>query len=436
MNFRHSLRTRIIISFALFGAVLGILYAAIIYLSLDQIDDHLIDTHLKEEMAYFAKKYRDQGEFPQPIAPQIRAYVGTETMPPNVLKMVEQMETGVHETHLLEEEYHILIQMVPELKKPLYLVYAVSDLELTERRQATILMVLVAGVVLMILLGLLIGWLIASRMVAPVVYLSRLVGNSNPENLPENFSGRFVNDEVGVLAKVLEQTMQLVNQFIGREQQLSRYISHELRTPVTIVKGAVTLMKGNLSEKDKALQKPLKRIERSVNNMENIMEALLWLSKENRDIHQAPKRAVVSMTREIIEQSRYLIGSKPIDIELMQVGDPQISIPTPLFQIAFGNLIRNAIENTLSGIIRVQVKNERVVVSDNGRGLESEELACIVESVGCPDWRHASGLGLLLVKQICDRLKWRLKIESEVGRGTVAQLIFHPISPSAPSTVA
>ena len=96
MNFRHSLRTRIIISFALFGAVLGILYAAIIYLSLDQIDDHLIDTHLKEEMAYFAKKYRDQGEFPQPIAPQIRAYVGTETMPPNVLKMVEQMETGVH----------------------------------------------------------------------------------------------------------------------------------------------------------------------------------------------------------------------------------------------------------------------------------------------------------------------------------------------------
>lgn len=433
MNFRHSLRTRIIISFALFGAILGILYAAIIYLSLDQIDDHLIDTHLKEEMAYFAKNYRDQGEFPQPIAPQIRAYIGTETMPPNVLKMVEQMETGVHETHHHEEEYHVLIQMVPELKKLLYLVYAVSDLELTERRHATILMVLVTGVVLMILLGLLIGWLTASRMVAPVVYLSQLVGNSNPENLPENFSGRFVNDEVGVLAKVLEQTMQLVNQFIGREQQLSRYISHELRTPVTIVKGAVTLMKEKLPEEDDALQKPLKRIERSANNMEHIMEALLWLSKDNRDIHQAQQRAVVPMTREIIEQSRYLIGSKPIDIELMVVDNPQISIPTPLFQIAFGNLIRNAIENTLSGTICVQVKNERVVVSDNGRGLKSEELACILQSRGCPDWRQASGLGLLLVKQICDRLKWTLKIESEEGRGTVAQLIFHPANPSVPS---
>ena len=50
MTFRHSLRSRIIIAFCLFGTVLGIVYASAVYISLDAIDDHLIDSRLKEEV--------------------------------------------------------------------------------------------------------------------------------------------------------------------------------------------------------------------------------------------------------------------------------------------------------------------------------------------------------------------------------------------------
>ena len=48
MTFKHSLRSRIIIAFCLFGAVLGTVYATAVYISLDLIDDHLIDNRLKE----------------------------------------------------------------------------------------------------------------------------------------------------------------------------------------------------------------------------------------------------------------------------------------------------------------------------------------------------------------------------------------------------
>ena len=58
MTFRHSLRTRIIIAFCLFGAVLGIVYATAVYISLDLIDDHLIDSRLNEEVEHFIAHYQ------------------------------------------------------------------------------------------------------------------------------------------------------------------------------------------------------------------------------------------------------------------------------------------------------------------------------------------------------------------------------------------
>ena len=53
MKFQISLRSRIIVAFCLFGAVLGTVYAIAVYISLDLIDDHLIDSRLLEEVEHF-----------------------------------------------------------------------------------------------------------------------------------------------------------------------------------------------------------------------------------------------------------------------------------------------------------------------------------------------------------------------------------------------
>ena len=88
MTFRHSLRSRIIISFCLFGAVLGIVYATAVYISLDAIDDHLIDSRLKEEIKHLIAHYQRYNTYPQPTSPYITAYIGTENMPLFVLNMI------------------------------------------------------------------------------------------------------------------------------------------------------------------------------------------------------------------------------------------------------------------------------------------------------------------------------------------------------------
>jgi len=184
------------------------------------------------------------------------------------------------------------------------------------------------------------------------------------------------------------------------------------------------LLKKKLSGEDDPAYRPLKRIERSVTNMENITETLLWLSREDVAVDQDQRLAIVAVVQETIEQNRYLIGSKPIDIEFVPEGDPQLSIPAPIFQIMLTNLIRNAIQHTASGKINVIVKNDRVIVSDTGTGMDPDDLRLDTQPLSGEDRYEGHGIGLSIVTRLCNRLDWKLEFDSKTGRGTTVQLIF------------
>ena len=117
MIYRYSLRARIIIAFCVFGAVLGIVYAVAVYISLDFIDDHLIDSRLNEEVEHFIAHHQRYSDYPRPTSPYITAYIGTESMPLYVLDMIDGFAEGLHDTYFDEEEYHVAIQRLPGQQK-------------------------------------------------------------------------------------------------------------------------------------------------------------------------------------------------------------------------------------------------------------------------------------------------------------------------------
>ena len=112
-------------------------------------------------------------------------------MPLYVLDMIDGYAEGLHETYNDQEEYHIAIQRIQGQENLLYLLYEVSALEFTEKRKLSIRLVLIAGVILIIALGLWIGWLTSRRVIAPVIHLSDLVNKSGPDNLPTDLSKTF-----------------------------------------------------------------------------------------------------------------------------------------------------------------------------------------------------------------------------------------------------
>jgi signal transduction histidine kinase len=424
MTFRHSLRSRIIIAFCLFGGVLGSVFALVVYISLEYIDDSLIDDSLKQEISHISRYYQQNNEIPIPASPHIKIYRGTASIPLPLRKMVVGFSDGIHEAYLGKEEYHIAVITLPNLDDSLYLLFEVSALEFTEIRKFRITMVLVAGVIMVVGLGLWIGWLTSRKVIAPVIYLADQVNKFRPGDRPTDFSKDFIDDEVGTLAAALEQSMKRIEAFVEREHQFTRDASHELRTPVTVIKGAVELLRKQLDSAEGSLVRPLYRIHRQVTNMEKIIEALLWLSREEISPGLDQTFSVLSLVRDTIEEIRQIIADKSIEINLVAEGNPILNVPEPLFKIALTNLIQNAALYTSNGHITVNVRDDRVLVSDTGAGIDGSKLENIMRPHVRLIGSKGFGLGLSIVQRLCNRLGWRLEIESEINRGTTAQLIF------------
>ena len=283
--------------------------------------------------------------------------------------------------------------------------------------------VVISGLLLIISLFIVIK--ISARLTDPISQFATSLANKPAENLePLPLPQGVVTRELAELVDTFNRYEERIRSLLERERSFSRYASHELRTPVTIIKGAVGLLKKKISDENDPAYRPLKRIERAVTNMENIIETLLWLSREDEALDQSQVLAIGPIVRETIEQNRYLLADKPIEIELFPENDPQLPIPTPIFQIMLTNLIRNAIQHTASGKISITIETDRVSVLDTGVGMESDDLKPFTQLDLHGNRYQGFGLGLSIVKRLCDRLGWRLKIESEKGRGTKAQLIF------------
>ncbi|MCP4694582.1 MAG: HAMP domain-containing histidine kinase [Desulfobacterales bacterium] len=281
--------------------------------------------------------------------------------------------------------------------------------------------VLTIGLLIILVAGGWLGLVTSRRVITPIAQLVEIVKKAGPDNLPTDLSRRFDNNEVGVLAGALERAMERVQAFMDREKIFTRDASHELRTPVTVIKGAV----GVLERKYGKDEGPLQRINRSVKDMENTIESLLLLAREEAVPAPGESCSGAPEIRKAIDQNRYLLIRKPVTVNLVEKASPVIQAPAGMFRIAVTNLIRNAFTCTAEGAITVTLHEDHVEVADTGRGVPEKDLPRILEPHVRGSDSHGFGLGLSIVKRLCDRFGWDLAIDSREGSGTRVRLIFH-----------
>ena len=234
----------------------------------------------------------------------------------------------------------------------------------------------------------------------------------------------YVNDEVGELALTFDHYLERLEDFIAREQEFTGNASHELRTPLTIIKGAVEILSADpkLSEHSR---KVLQRIKRSTDVMSQMVETLLVLAREDK-ITEEPVASVASIAQTVITENNDLLGNKLVKLEMLSMRDFGLQVPQSVLIILLGNLLRNAIAYTREGSIAISVNSPTVMVTDTGKGITEESLPLIFD-------RHyrnhdnesaGSGIGLSIVKRICDHYKWEINVESTPDKGTVVSVDF------------
>ena len=432
MTYRHSLRHRIVKSFCVFGAFLSLFYAMFIFLSFSYMEEHLEKNLYRKriwgELNAFLEQYAQDSSIKTPRSPYLTIYLDLSSMPEPLKRMVAGRPDGVYEVEEIkagkESEYNFLVHTIPETRRKIYLFYDAGFLELSEGRLAGVFIILAAGYVLVFFISIWIGRATSRKVIEPLVHLAGIVEKTDADNLPVDLSATFYHDEVGTLAKALEQAMRRIRLFMQREQQFTRNASHELRTPVTVIKGAVELLKQHPAFANPGIHPPVLRIDRAVSDIEDTIDSFLWLARERDAMKTDGICDVFKIIHGAEAQHRHLIENKPLVVEMVQEAELQVNAPRSLVKIVLGNLIKNAFHYTTRGCIRIVVKADRVVIEDTGTGISPEMLPHISEPGSRGPESKGLGIGLSIVKMICERFGWRFDIESNAGNGTSVQVIF------------
>ncbi len=214
-------------------------------------------------------------------------------------------------------------------------------------------------------------------------------------------------------------------------------VSHEMRTPITAVKGAVETLLDGAEHSPQDVQRLLEMIRRHADRMFAILEDLLTLAKldqqEGRPLLELADGPVAALLSGAVEACRMLAESRRMTVCIECPPDLRLLMNRRMLEQALVNLIENAVKySPPGGEVTVQARTsggEAVLsVIDRGEGIEPQHLSRIFERFYRVDKgrsRHvgSTGLGLSIVRHICQAHGGRVEVESHPGKGSTFRMI-------------
>ena len=242
---------------------------------------------------------------------------------------------------------------------------------------------------------------------------------------------RYTNDVRMIIARDVSRLIK-VNQI---HSDFVANVSHELKTPLTVLKGYVEILKDS-PELPTKFAKALAQMNLQSVRMELIVGDLLYLAKleDTANIKPHENVDVTNLVNTIVEAVSPLIEEKHHKLELDIDYSLTLAGAQTELHSAFSNLITNAINYTPeNGVIKVRwsVSSEGAVfsVKDNGLGIAPNHIERLTQRFYRVDTDRSregggTGLGLAIVKHVLQRHDAELEISSEEGEGSTFKCIF------------
>jgi signal transduction histidine kinase len=424
MRYRHRLRTRIILSFLLLGFGLTALFAgATIYLRA-RLENQLVESWLLREANNFVQFKREN---PAPDARfsftrQIEGFIYRPDSA-QIAFAWRDLPTGIHDLQENDQRGRLRHYKMAVYRTPDIVGFLRYDYTREAASQQQMLIVLAVAVVLLTLLAWVVGVWSSSRVISPVTDLARRVEGMSGRERPEKLAPHFPDDEVGELAAALDDYADRMTALVKRDREFNSDVSHELRTPLAVIRGATELLLANTDLPPKTRQR-LERIDRAALQCTDLTTALLLLSRNERG---TGRTNLYKLVLQLADAGRVQLGEKPVQVVVEGRQDAFVDAPEAVLSVALGNLIGNACKYTAEGGVRIVVEADRVRVEDTGPGLSSEDAARLFERGyrgSKATGTSGGGIGLSIVRRLCELYDWQVSIEPGEERGAVATLRF------------
>lgn len=424
MQLRHRLRSRIIVSFLLFGTLLSVAFAGAVLFVQSAIENALISRTLEQELNQYVEELREDPSVLEPFYSRIQGYVTRPGSPEIVPEPFQNLPTGVHDVDTDSATYKAAVRKDDDFWA--FLIYDVSENRELSRR---LVWALAGAVVLFSLLSLLLGKWAAGRVMAPVSNLARRLQALEGDEGRLDLARHFADDEVGQLAAIVEEYSHKLHDLVERDKAFNADVSHELRTPLAVISGATELL---LSQPDLAprTRERLLRIARAARQSADTTTALLHLVRAERGTSgTSSNQEVGQIVEQLVENYRPLLEGRDLELKAKLTGSLNVIAPEAVVAVVIGNLLGNAIRYTDEGEVEIVVDSGQVHIRDTGPGIAEDELPHVFDRHfrGRDSGGKGSGLGLTIVKRLCDLYGWEIAFANRDDRsGLVARVRFFP----------
>ncbi len=307
------------------------------------------------------------------------------------------------------DSFHALVVELPNGR----LITLLDIHELEDQQNYNSIISTIWILVLALLISGVMAWLHAN-LVRPVRDLAERMQAIDPRDTGARIPTTYRREEIQIIAQATNAHLERVEKFIERERSLLDQASHEFRTPIAVIAGAVDVL-NQISLPDTS--KPaLTRIENAVEDLSETMVALLYLAREATESEPTDVTVLHELLPRLIQDHEHLLGNKSLLLKAGEIQPTFIAAPESMVRIAVSNLIRNAIENTDAGFIELSLHNAIISVADSGSGFNPVEAAKRYrDSLRQAAPIRGQGLGLFLIGRICDRFGWKLEIHSSTN---------------------
>ncbi len=263
------------------------------------------------------------------------------------------------------------------------------------RQNRQFIITLSIGITLLLAL---VTWLLMKRLSQPVSKLTKWTHELTPETLKRS-PPDFAYPELNQMAELIQGSLSSVNEAMEREQRFLRYTSHELRTPISVIRNNIELMHklqqkqaAQLSDKQQDI---IERIDRASQTMQHLCETLLWLNREDTDSLAKQQFRLDELIHNLVDEMRYLLKNKPVNIDI-KTDVCTLYASSVATRIIIGNLIRNAFQHTWDGSVSIQQQGNQVTISNQSTKIDKDNFQN----------DQGFGLGLQLTQQLCQKLEW------------------------------
>jgi signal transduction histidine kinase len=413
------LRARLTVALLFYLVVVTLVVAAHGYIVNERAELLVWQSLLQSELAHFNKRHAADPAYRWTDTETLKLY-GPLTGHP-VPTAFATLPPGVHDEVPTSDGQFVVLVSGPEHGSGV-LALDISAIERSEQSLTATMTAAIAAVVALLALvtyaG--VGWL-----VRPLSSMARTISSFAPDRVGQRLVvERSAPHEARVIADSLNQYLQRLDQFVERERAFVNVASHELRTPIAVMSGSAEVAL-DLDSTAAATVPHLERILRTARDLERLVTLLVALAKDPARLRAADETVELSeLLPSIVADHEFLARRKELWFELDVARLISVRAPAQIVRAAIGNLVRNAIENSDRGMIRIATaEGARVIIADPGHGMSDDEMSALYTRMArSGETMGGAGIGIELISRICEHLGWRLSLISAPREGTTATL--------------